>query len=70
MLNMVNDILDFVQMADNKFKFNPIPFNLIELLEECLVLIKVHADIKNINLQLKKNDLVPKFIVSDPNRIR
>ncbi|KAL4487057.1 hypothetical protein ABPG72_001509 [Tetrahymena utriculariae] len=70
MLNMVNDILDFVQMTENKFKFNPISFNLVELLEECLLLIKVHADIKNINLQLKKNDLVPKTIVSDPNRIR
>ncbi|KAL4436233.1 hypothetical protein ABPG74_015824 [Tetrahymena malaccensis] len=70
MLNMVNDILDFVQMTENKFKFNPISFNLIDLLEECLLLIKVHADIKNINLQLIKNDLVPKTIVSDPNRIR
>jgi len=38
---MVNDILDFVQMTDNKFKFTPLKFNLLELMEECLVLMRL-----------------------------
>lgn len=67
---MVNDILDYVQLTENKFKFSPQKFNLIDLLNECLLMVRIPAKVKCIELQLIRGSNVRKNIKSDSGRIR
>ena len=41
LLNIINDILDFVQIDQSKFKYTFIDFNLYDLLRDCLVLMSI-----------------------------
>ncbi|KAL4436253.1 hypothetical protein ABPG74_015844 [Tetrahymena malaccensis] len=70
LLNLINDILDFVQIDSGKFKFTFIQFSLDKLLHECIVLINLQAKSKNIELCVDFDQSIPQKIESDPNRIR
>jgi len=72
LLNLINDILDFVQIDSGKFKFSFIKFDLEQLLTNCVSMVGIQS--KNstgkVQLELKFDERCPKIINSDPNRIR
>ncbi|EAR86986.2 ATPase, histidine kinase-, DNA gyrase B (macronuclear) [Tetrahymena thermophila SB210] len=72
LLNLINDILDFVQIDSGKFKFSFIKFDLEELLSSCVSLVGIQGkqNESNVELVLKYDEKCPKIINSDPNRIR
>lgn len=50
LLNMINDILDFVQLENGSFKFGLIEFDLYALLKECVSLISIQANMKKLTV--------------------
>lgn len=70
LLNQINDILDFVQMDSGKFKYSFNSFNVVHLLKDCLKLVHMQAQMKNLSITVISDGLVPETICSDPNRIR
>lgn len=57
-------------MKAGKFSINPIEIDLKKLIEECLELFKLEANLKKINLKLYYKKSVPSILTNDPNRIR
>lgn len=70
LLNLVNDLLDMAQIEAGKFKLNYIEFDLKMLLSDIITLIKIQAESRKIELELRYNSKLPEAIKSDPNRIR
>ncbi|KAL4428918.1 hypothetical protein ABPG74_017508 [Tetrahymena malaccensis] len=70
LLNMINDILDFVQLENGSFKFGFVEFDLQNLLKECVSLVQIQAKMKNLTIACYFDPQTPKIIKSDPNRIR
>ncbi|EAR83324.2 ATPase, histidine kinase-, DNA gyrase B (macronuclear) [Tetrahymena thermophila SB210] len=70
LLNMINDILDFVQLENGSFKFGYVEFDLQNLLKECVSLVQIQAKMKNLTIACYFDPQTPKIIKSDPNRIR
>lgn len=57
-------------MKAGKFSISPIEIDLKKLIEECLELFKLEANLKKINLKLYYKKSVPLILTNDPNRIR
>ncbi|KAL4461538.1 hypothetical protein ABPG74_016162 [Tetrahymena malaccensis] len=70
LLNQINDILDYVQMDCGKFKYSFFDFNIVNLLKDCIKLVSIQAQMKNIHLQVSFDQKLNQEICSDPNRIR
>lgn len=70
LLNYINDMLDFVQMKNQKIKFAYKSFNLKNMLSNCLKMIDMKAKLKSITLNFCYSPDAPKVISSDENRIR
>ncbi|CAD8174577.1 unnamed protein product [Paramecium pentaurelia] len=70
LLNLSNDLLDFAQLKVGKFSINPVQMDLKKLIEECMELFKLEANLKKINLTLNYRNSTPRLLNNDPNRIR
>ncbi|CAD8102043.1 unnamed protein product [Paramecium primaurelia] len=70
MLNLSNDLLDLAQIKNGKFKIQKVPFNLEKLIIESIKMFALKAKIKNLQLECDYNESLPKFIISDKNRIK
>ncbi|CAD8166504.1 unnamed protein product [Paramecium pentaurelia] len=70
LLNLSNDLLDFAQLKVGKFSINPIQMDLKKLIEECMELFNLEANLKKINLSLNYRKSIPRLVNNDPNRIR
>ena len=68
-LCLINDLLDFAQIIAGCLKISQIPFNINNLLVECLRLIKIQLQGYDIKVELKTFNL-PEIITSDPYRIK
>jgi signal transduction histidine kinase len=55
MRNIVNDMCDFASFDMKNFELNLTQFNLIELLEECLMIFRLNAQLKKIDLGIVLN---------------
>ncbi|MDX2111722.1 MAG: response regulator [Verrucomicrobiota bacterium] len=70
LLSILNDILDFSKIEAGKVNLEAIPFDLQELIEDCLALLCSRADDKGLHLYgIVDRRLRGKFI-GDPTRIR
>ncbi len=69
LLVLINDVLDFSKIEAGKLDLEFREFNVHELIEECILLFKVSTD-KNINLKFEFEPDTPKWIKSDPIRIK
>ncbi|CAD8073163.1 unnamed protein product [Paramecium primaurelia] len=70
MLNLSNDLLDLAQIKNGKFKIQKVPFNLEKLIADSIKMFALKAKIKDLQLVCDYNLSLPKFIVSDKNRIK
>ena len=70
LLNLLNDLLDVSQIQNGKFKLIHLEFNLKIFLTDILLLFKLVAKSKGINIFFNFDDKIPEIIKSDSNRIR
>lgn len=69
LLTLINEILDFSKIEAGKIDFLPRPFDLPELLGRQIGLVRFPADKKNLQLELKLDNDLPKGIMADPGRL-
>lgn len=70
MLALLNDILDFEKIEQGKMTLENISFDLHRLINGVSTLMKGHAAQKNISLNTKIGNNLPKYVYGDPTRLR
>jgi len=70
LLTLVNDILDFHQIKEQKLILVPVRFNLKKKLEESLTLISTQAKARGLKLKINMDPKMSKYICNDPNRVQ
>lgn len=70
LLRVLNDILDHAKMEAGKLSIVEEPFDLGELLAECLGLFRVSAEEKSLELIATVDRGLPLQVVGDPTRLR
>ncbi|CAK79121.1 unnamed protein product (macronuclear) [Paramecium tetraurelia] len=68
--NLSDDLLDLAQIKVGKFKINKAKFNFNQLLETCVDLFQVMAERKQIKLYINYESKAPRYICSDPSRLK
>lgn len=70
LLAVVNDLLDIAKMEANKLELESVPFNAIDLVQECTKLFANAAQNKQLSLTSQLDQRVPELVLGDPVRIR
>jgi len=70
LLNIINDILDFSKIETGKIVIEKIPFDLKDELSVSFDMFKSLTSAKNITLDIDISSDVPKYIISDPLRLK
>lgn len=70
MLALLNDILDFSKIEGGGMDLEIIDFDLKRVLNGVIMLMRGHADQKNIKLILEIDQSVPAYLQGDPTRLR
>ncbi len=70
LLDLVNDILDFSKIEAGKLEFEIIPFDLQALVEEVADLLAVKAQESGIEVLLRFEPDMPRYVMGDPGRVR
>lgn len=70
LLQLVNDILDFSKIEAGRMEFEIIPFDLQALVEEVADLIAVKAQEKGLEMLLRFEPDMPRYVLGDPGRVR
>lgn len=70
LLSLVNDILDFSKIESGKMEIIPVEYRMCTMLNDLINMIKVRAEKKNLNLQLKIQETIPDGLYGDEVRIR
>jgi two-component system, sensor histidine kinase and response regulator len=70
LLTIINDILDFSKIEAGKLAIEPIPFDLLETVENTVELLAERAEAKGLELALWIDVEVPRYLEGDSGRIR
>jgi signal transduction histidine kinase/ActR/RegA family two-component response regulator len=71
LLTIINDILEFSKAdSERQIKVEMLPISPGQLIEDVVTLMKNRMENKSVILTVSDNGQVPKFILSDPTRIR
>jgi signal transduction histidine kinase len=70
LLNLINNMLDYVQFYSNKFKINRSHFDLKNLIDETLKLFQIQARHKNLSIISNLDPFIPSRILNDSERAR
>ncbi len=70
LLGIINEILDFSKIEAGKVQVEAIDFDLKKLLRSLIITFSVQTQKKGLYLTLNADDSVPRFIKSDPLRLR
>ncbi len=70
LLKIMNDILDFTKMSENKIKLEDSLFNLRELIEVNIECYKAAADEKKLKLTYEIDSSIPTMLIGDSNRLK
>ncbi len=70
LLTVINDILDFSKIEQGKMEVENQGFDLVHCVEEVFTLLSSSASIKQLELIHSIESNVPRFIISDPNRLK
>ena len=70
LLELINDILDVSKIEADKLEVEEIECSLIELIEDVKTLMEIRAIDKGLKLLVRIDGKVPRFILSDPIRLR
>ncbi|MEZ7891449.1 MAG: PAS domain S-box protein [Candidatus Wallbacteria bacterium] len=70
LLTIINDILDLSAIEENKFKINPSYFDLINLIETTIEIMKVKIIEKKLSFKNIIDPKIPAIVKSDSERLR
>jgi PAS domain S-box-containing protein len=70
LLTIINDILDFSKIEAGKLTVESIPFDLLETVENTVELFAERAEAQGLELVLRTDVDMPRFLNGDPGRIR
>ena len=70
LLEVINDILDFVKMEEGKLNFESAPFELRGLAESVIDVLAIRAEEKGITIETDIAHEVPRYLEGDAGRIR
>ena len=70
LLDLLNDILDLTKIEAGKLEIESTKVELNELISDLYLLMRVKALDKNLKLIFRANRSLPKYIVTDPTRLR
>ena len=70
MLALLNDILDFSKIEGGGLDLETIQFDLKRTMNGVTMLMKAHAEQKNIDLRLNMDSTIPTQLYGDPTRLR
>ncbi|MDX1694302.1 MAG: response regulator [Ketobacteraceae bacterium] len=70
LINLINNFLDFSKIEENQLELEELPFDLEELIEECLSMIQLKASQKGIALGCHVAADIPRPIYGDPIRLK
>ncbi len=69
LMRVINDILDFSKIESGKLRLDKIDFDLPELLENCIQMLYLPAQQKNITLNCQFGSGLPQKVYGDSNRL-
>ena len=70
LLDIINDILDYSKIEAGKMKLESAPFNLEDLIEDCIQLFGATANKRRIELIGNVSPTTPIHLLGDPTRLR
>ena len=70
LLALINDVLEMSRVEAGRISVNPTPFNLRQLLDEMGSLLGMRAEAKGLTLRVVRSEDVPRFVVTDENKLR
>lgn len=70
LLTIINDILDYSQIESGIFKIHISEFNLKNLIDKIINLLKKLYEEKGLEFNLEYDSTIPELLKSDPNRIK
>ncbi|MFN7451390.1 MAG: response regulator [Alphaproteobacteria bacterium] len=70
LLSIINDILDVSKIESGKLDLEPIPFDLMTLVEESMQMLLVKAREKSVELIVRYVPGTPQHVIGDPGRVR
>lgn len=70
LLNVLNDIIDFVRLGSNRVMIEDIDFEVRDIVSQVGNLFAVEARSRSLNLSVTVDDNVPAYLRADPGRIK
>lgn len=70
LLSILNDLLDFSKIEANRMQLESIPFNINELTEDVMRIVKYRAKVKKLDLNFHIDKDVKNQFLGDPTRIK
>jgi CheY-like chemotaxis protein/HPt (histidine-containing phosphotransfer) domain-containing protein len=70
LLSVINDILDVSKIESGKLDLEPIPFDLMTVVEETIQMLSVKAREKSVELIVRYVPGTPQHVIGDPGRVR
>ena len=70
LLALINDILDFSKVESGNLTLERIPFDLVDIVERVVELIRVKARDKGLEVEFDIHPEIPRYLVGDPTRLR
>ncbi len=70
LLSIINDILDVSKIESGKLDLEPIPFDLMTVVEETVQMLSIKAREKTVELIVRYVPGTPQHLIGDPGRVR
>ena len=70
LLRVINDILDFSKIEADKLETEQVSFAYRDTIEEAITMLRERAHARHLDLNLKSDGELPKWVVGDPHRLQ
>lgn len=70
LLTLINDVLDLAKIESGKISIDPSNFDLAELLNDLVVMLRGRAEAKGLELTIDQTSSFPRFVRADQSKLR
>ena len=70
LLSLINDVLDMAKIESGRISIDKAPFNLLDLAQDVMNLVRVRAEEKNLELLLDQSADLPQIVDGDAAKLR
>jgi|GEM_PF-1072964 len=70
LLTLINNVLDLSRIESGKVKYEPVEFDMGNLLTDLIDMLQVRANDKGLALRLDQSSSFPRFVRTDPAKLR